>query len=67
MTRIVFPHCTIEWEPHNRRAVTRWTDGTEAYACPHNTDAYRAHAAEKSTGDIDLYCWQHEIAHAVAG
>jgi hypothetical protein len=67
MTRIVLPHCVIEWEPQYHRAVTRWNDGTEAYACPHDTDDYRAHATEKSTGDIELYCWQHDIAHVIAG
>jgi hypothetical protein len=65
MACVAFPGCTVEWEPHNRRAVTRFADGSEAYACPHDTPEYHAHAAEKSTGDVDLYCWQHDLAHCI--
>lgn len=62
---ISFPGCSVEWQPEHRRCVTRFYDGTEAHACPHDTDAYRAHAAEKSIGDVDLYCWQHDLAHVI--
>lgn len=64
--RIEFRHCTVEWQPEHRRVVTRFADGTEAHGCPHDTEQYRAHAAEKSTGSVDLYCWQHDIAHVIA-
>lgn len=66
MNRIEFPGCTIEWHADMRKCITRFDDGTEAHAIPHETDAYRAHAAEKSTGDVDLYCWQHDLAHQIA-
>jgi hypothetical protein len=55
----------MEWQPEHRKCVTRFNDGTEAHACPHDTDAYRAHAAEKGTGDVDQYCWSHDIAHII--
>lgn len=63
--KIEFPHCTVFWEPEHRRVVTRFMDGTEAYGRAHDTPEYRSHAAEKSTGDIDLYCFQHDIAHTL--
>lgn len=62
---IDFGLCTVTWEPQHRRCVTRFRDGSQAYAIPHDTDAYRAHAEEKSTGDTDLYCWQHDVAHVL--
>ncbi len=65
MTTIQFPFCELAWNPEQRKAVCRFKDGTEAHACPHDTDEYRAHAAEKSTGNEDMYCWQHEIAHII--
>jgi hypothetical protein len=65
--KIEFPHCTVEWEPDHRRAVTRFADGSEAYARPHETPEYLAHAVAKSTGDVDLYCFQHDIAHVIVG
>jgi hypothetical protein len=65
--KVEFPHCTVFWEPEHRRVVTRFPDGSEAYGRPHDTEAYRAHAAEKSTGDVALYCWQHDLAHVVVG
>lgn len=64
---IKFPHCTIEWDSTVGECITRFPDGTRAYAAPHNTDAYRAHARDKSTGMIDDYCWQHDCAHCVVG
>jgi hypothetical protein len=64
---IEFPRCTVIWQPEHRKCITRFHDGTEAHAIPHDTDEYRWHAAEKSTGDIDLYCWQHDIAHVIVG
>jgi hypothetical protein len=63
--RVEFPDCVVFWEPENRRVVTRFWDGTEAYGCPHDTPEYRQHAAEKSTGDVDLYAWQHDLAHCI--
>jgi hypothetical protein len=63
--RLQFGDCVIEWIPELRLCVTRFADGTEAHAIPHDTSDYLYHAIEKSTGDIDLYCWQHDIAHAV--
>jgi hypothetical protein len=65
--RIEFPHCVCEWEVDNRRFVARFHDGTVAHGTPHETEAYREHAAAKSTGDIDDYCWQHDLAHAIIG
>lgn len=62
---ITFPSCTLEWIPEHRKCIARFHDGTECHACPHDTDAYRAHAREKSTGDIDDYCWQHDCMHAM--
>lgn len=67
MTSLSFPGgITLEWHPEMRKCITRFSDGREAHAIPHDTEAYRAHAAEKSTGDVDLYCWQHDIAHMMA-
>jgi hypothetical protein len=63
--RLQFGDCVIEWFPEQRLCVTRFADGTCAHAIPHDTPEYHQHAAEKSTDDIDLYCWQHDIAHAV--
>jgi hypothetical protein len=65
--QIEFPLCTVIWQPEHRKCITRFLDGTEAHAIPHDTDEYRRHAAEKSTGDVDLYCWQHDIAHVIVG
>ena len=62
-----FPECVLEWDSVCRKAITRFQDGKEAHAIPHHTSEYRAHAADKSTGDVDLYCWQHDIAHCIMG
>jgi hypothetical protein len=67
VVRVVFPLCEVTWYPEMRKCITRFLDGTEAHAIPHDTDAYRKHAVEKSTGDVDLYCWQHDIAHVIVG
>lgn len=64
---IDFGLCTLTWIPDQHKCIAKFFDGTEAHACPHDTDAYRAHSHDKSTGDIDDYCWQHEIAHVVIG
>jgi hypothetical protein len=64
VTRVEFPNgVVLEWWPNLRKCIARFPDGTEAHAIPHETDAYRAHAKEKSTGDIDHYCWQHDLCH----
>jgi hypothetical protein len=65
--QIEFPHCVCKWQPEHRRFVATFPDGTEAHGTPHDTDAYRRHSAEKSTGDIDMYCWQHDLAHVIVG
>lgn len=65
--KIEFPHCTVLWQPEHRKCITRFYDGTEAHAIPHDTEEYRRHAAEKSTGDVDLYCWQHDLCHVIVG
>src|SRR5690349_19917778 len=66
MNRVEFPGGVVtEWFPLWRKCVTRFPDGTEAHACPHHDAAYRNHAFEKSTGDVDLYCWQHDLAHQI--
>jgi hypothetical protein len=65
MISVTFPTCTVEWEEHNRRVVTRFPDGREAYAVAHETAEYRQHATDKGTGDIDLYAWMHDISHCI--
>jgi hypothetical protein len=64
---IDFGVCQCFWDADNRKFICRFPDGTEAHGIPHETEAYRQHAAEKSTGDIDLYCFQHDVAHCVVG
>lgn len=64
---VTFPHCTVEWIPEYGKCITRFDDGTEAHAIPHYTDEYRDHAFAKSIGDMDLYCWQHDLAHCIVG
>jgi hypothetical protein len=63
--KVHFPGLVIEWIPEHRKCISRFDDGTEAHAIPHDTPEYHRHAEEKSTGDVDLYCWQHDIAHQV--
>lgn len=67
MTRIDFGVCTLEWNYEQRKATCRFLDGSYCDAIPHNTPQYRGHAAEKATGEVDDYCWQHEVAHIVIG
>lgn len=55
----------MEWSPERRECITRFHDGAEAYATPHDTADYHQHALEKSTGSVDLYCWQHDLAHVI--
>lgn len=62
-----FPTCKVEWIPELRMCVTEFADGTQAHACPHETAEYRKHATEKSNGDIDIYCWQHDCFHVIYG
>lgn len=65
--QITFPGCTVEWQAEHRKCITRFFDGSEAHAIPHDTGDYLNHAYEKSTGDVDLYCWQHDLAHVIVG
>jgi len=60
---LLFPRHTVEWHPDRQLAITRFSDGSEAHACPHDTPEYHGHAEEKSTGDIGLYCFQHDLVH----
>lgn len=65
---ITLPHCTVEWQAEHRRVITRFSDGSEAHACPYDDDAYRAHARKSDVGDdVDRYCLDHDIAHAWFG
>lgn len=64
---IDFGVCQCFWIPEHRKFVCKFPDGTEAHGIPHETDDYRRHAAEKSTGDIDHYCWQHDLGHVIVG
>lgn len=65
--KIEFPHCTVEWQAEHRKCITRFSDGAEAHAVPHDTHEYRQHAVDKSTGNIDDYCWQHDLCHVIWG
>jgi len=59
-----FRFCTVELRRDEQLVITRFHDGTEAHACPHDTPEYHAHAIEKTgLDDIMLYCWQHDLAH----
>ena len=62
---IDFGVCECFWLNEERKFVCRFPDGTEAHGIPHDTPEYHAHATEKSTGDIDLYCFQHDCAHVM--
>lgn len=62
-----FGVCRATWHPAQQKVIVAFPDGTEAHATPHYTPAYAAHAADKSTGSIADYCWQHELAHIVVG
>jgi hypothetical protein len=58
----------VELYPEQQLVITRFADGTEAHACPHDTPEYHAHAVEKSGKDDPmLYCWQHDLMHVIYG
>ncbi len=61
-----FRFCEIELHLDRQLAITRFPDGTEAHATPHDTPEYHAHAIEKTSVDNPmLYCWQHDVWHIV--
>src|SRR5687767_12113500 len=64
---INFGVCECYWLAGQRKFVCRFPDGSEAHGVPHETEDYRRHAAEKSTGDIEHYAWQHDVAHVIVG
>ncbi len=58
--------CVIELHRREELVITRFPDGTEAHACPHDTPAYHAHAIEKTgLDDVLRYAWQHDIMHEI--
>jgi len=64
--KVQFKFCEVELYLDDQRVVTRFPDGTEAYACPHDTPEYHAHAVEKTgMDDIMRYCWQHDLMHII--
>lgn len=63
---LTFRFCTVELRIDEQLVITRFYDGTEAHACPHDTPEYHAHAVEKTgVDDIMLYCWQHDLMHVL--
>ena len=65
---VQFRFCTVELRRDEQLVVTRFKDGTEAHASPHDTPDYHQHAIEKTgQDDILLYCWQHDLMHVVHG
>lgn len=65
---VSFRFCTVELHRDREVVITRFADGTEAHARPHNTPEYHAHAVEKAgADDILLYCWQHDLMHVIVG
>lgn len=63
-----FKFCDATLDIAGREVVTVFKDGTKAYATPHETSEYHAHAIEKTgVDDTLLYCWQHEIFHILNG
>lgn len=62
-----FPTCSVEWIAATRQCITRFPDGSYAVACPHETLEYLNHAFDKANGNVDVYCWQHDIAHVIVG
>jgi hypothetical protein len=63
-----FRFCTVEILPHEQTVITRFPDGAMAFACPHDTPEYHAHAIEKTgKDDIFLYCFQHDLMHSLHG
>jgi hypothetical protein len=68
MTAVQFRFCTVALHRDDQLVVTRFHDGTEAHACPHDTPEYHAHSIEKTgTDDPMLYCWQHDLMHVIHG
>jgi hypothetical protein len=58
--------CTVELYLRDQLVVTRFFDGTEAHACPHDTPEYHHHALQKTgLDDVMRYCWQHDLAHNI--
>jgi hypothetical protein len=68
MTITHFRFCRVIFKPESSTVITRFPDGTEAHACPHDTPEYHAHAVEK-TGEDDIlrYCLEHDVAHVLIG
>jgi len=65
---IELPHHVITVVPEERKVITVLSDGSEAHACPYDTPEYRAHAVRSGVGeDVDMYCFQHDLAHVVFG
>lgn len=65
---VPFRFCTVELHRDRELVITRFTDRTEAHACPHDTPEYHAHAIEKTgVDDTMLYCWQHDLVHVMVG
>lgn len=65
---IKFNHCQVSVQRDRQLVITRFHDGTEAHACPHDTPEYHDHAIEKTgLDDILLYCWQHDLFHVMHG
>jgi hypothetical protein len=66
MLTLTFRFCTIELHRDRQLVITRFHDGTEAHACPHETPEYHQHAIEKTgVDDVMLYCWQHDLMHVI--
>lgn len=59
---IQLAHCTVSWTENG--CLTRFEDGTETEACPHDLPHYRIVAARLGYGDdILAYCREHELSH----
>jgi hypothetical protein len=63
---IQLTHCNVAWT--DTGCITRFDDGTETEACPHDTAHYRIVASRLGYGDdILAYCREHELAHSLVG
>ena len=63
---VQFRRCTVELHSEQQIVITRFPDGTEAHACPHDTPEYHAHALEKTgLDDVMRYAWQHDLMHVI--
>lgn len=61
---LTFRTCQVELHLDRQLAITRFPDGSEAHAAPHDTPEYHAHAIEKTGLDNPmLYAWAHDIFH----